>query len=138
MKIKNIDTINWFENKEAYIQYLLMNDDISKIQKTLDSLDNPVSVVEALKNANNLLENNSKLSYILSNVNKEDRDTIVLNILLNSFLNNNSFDKELELFLRKKSPVIAWAKVETGMTIAKFAHWTYKPETEVDNNLLVA
>ncbi len=138
MKIKNINTIEWFENKEAYIQYLLMNDDVSKIQKALDSLDNPLSVTEALETANSLIEGNDKISSMLFTLDKEDRDVIVLNILLSSFMNNNEFSKELELFVRKKSPVIAWAKVETGMSIAKFANKVYRPETKENDDLLVA
>ncbi len=127
MKIKSINTIEWFENKEAYIQYLLMNDDVSKIQRTLDSLDNPLSVTEALENAKELIWENEKISYLLNSITEEEKNVIILNILLSSFMNNNGFSKELELFIRKKSSVIAWAKVETGMTIAKYANKVYKP-----------
>jgi len=138
MKIKSINNIGEFEDKKAYIQYLLMNDDVSKIQETLDSLDNPLSVQEALENAEKILETDNKMSSILFSMSEEDKKEIVLNILLNSFINNNSFDKEVELFIRRKSSIIAWAKVETGMSIARFSHWTYRSEVEVNNNLLTA
>ena len=113
-----------------------MNDDVSKIQNTLDSLDNPLSVTEALENAKELIGENEKISVLLNSITEEEKNVIIQNILLSSFMNNNDFSKELELFVRKKSPVIAWAKVETGMTIAKYANKVYKPVTEEDNNLL--
>ncbi len=127
MKIKGINNINWFENKEAYIQYLLMHDDVSKIQEALDSLDNPLTVTEAINTANELLKNNDRISSLLFNLPEEDRKQIIVNLLFSSFEKNNSFDKEVDIFVRKKAPVISWAKVDTGMIIAKFANKVYKP-----------
>ena len=127
MKIKGINNINWFENKEAYIQYLLMHDDVSKIQEALDSLDNPLTVTEAINTANELLKNNDRISSLLFNLPEEDRKQIIVNLLFSSFEKNNSFDKEVDIFIRKKAPVISWAKVDTGMIIAKFANKVYKP-----------
>ncbi len=127
MKIKSINNINWFENKEAYIQYLLMHDDVSKIQEALDSLDNPLTVTEAINTANELLKNNDRISSLLFNLPEEDRKQIIVNLLFSSFEKNNSFDKEVDIFIRKKAPVISWAKVDTGMIIAKFANKVYKP-----------
>ena len=127
MKIKSINNINWFENKEAYIQYLLMHDDVSKIQEALDSLDNPLTVTEAINTANELLKNNDRISSLLFNLPEEDRKQIIVNLLFSSFEKNNSFDKEVDIFVRKKAPVISWAKVDTGMIIAKFANKVYKP-----------
>ena len=127
MKIKSINNINWFENKEAYIQYLLMHVDVSKIQEALDSLDNPLTVTEAINTANELLKNNDRISSLLFNLPEEDRKQIIVNLLFSSFEKNNSFDKEVDIFVRKKAPVISWAKVDTGMIIAKFANKVYKP-----------
>ena len=133
MKIKSINNIEWFENKEAYIQYLLMNDDVSKIQNTLDSLDNPLSVTEALEQANKLIQKDEKIFSLLKSLSVEDKNAIVLNILLSAFMNNSEFSKELELFMRKKSPIIAGTKVETGMVIAQYANKVYRPETKLND-----
>jgi hypothetical protein len=113
-----------------------MNDDISKIQIALDSLNNPISVDEAIKNAFNNIEKNDKVTFLFNKISEEDKKEIVINLLSYSFINNTEFNKEVELFVRKKSPVLAQAKVETGMIIAKYANKAYISETP-DNNLLV-
>jgi len=127
MKIKNIWKISSFENKKAYLQYLLMMSDISKIQKTLDSLGNPVSVNEIIKIAKDKIEKKNK--GLIKNISNKDIDKILLSLLLNAFEKNVSFDDELDKFPQHIASLSAKIKVETGMIIVQYANGVYKPET---------
>jgi len=87
-------------------------------KKTLESLNNPVDIVEARSVLSQLILEKHKnfLNYFPL------EDSILDKVLVFAFEKNISVWKAIDLFIRQKSPNIAKAKIDTIMELGKIAN----------------
>ena len=119
--MKNINTTKIWENFDvsAMIQFLIME---GKANKTLESLQNPVDIVEARLNLAKIIQKNNKFKEFL-----KLNDEILDKVLLFALNNNLSIVEALERFVRKNTSVIAKTKIDTVMILGWIANNSYRP-----------
>ena len=119
--MKNINTTKIWENFDvsAMIQFLIME---GKANKTLESLQNPVDIVEARLNLAKIIQKNNKFKEFL-----KLNDEILDKVLLFALNNNLSIVEALERFVRKNTSVIAKTKIDTVMILGSIANNSYRP-----------
>ena len=119
--MKNINTTKIWENHDvsAMIQFLIME---GKANKTLESLQNPVDIVEARLNLAKIIQKNNKFKEFL-----KLNDEILDKVLLFALNNNLSIVEALERFVRKNTSVIAKTKIDTVMILGSIANNSYRP-----------
>ena len=126
--MKNINTTKIWENFDvsAMVQFLIME---GKASRTLESLQNPVDIVEARLNLAKIIQENDKFKKFL----KLD-DKILDKVLLFAFNSNLKINEALERFIRKNTSIIAGAKINVVMVLGSRANNSYNPVNNIDFN----
>ena len=124
--MKNINTTKIWENFDvsAMVQFLIME---GKADKTLESLKNPVDIVEARSNLAKFIQENNRFKKFL-----KLNDKILDRVLLFAFNSNLDINDALEKFIRKNTPANAAAKIDTVMILGFIANNSYKPVNNID------
>ena len=126
--MKNINTNKiWSDfDRSAMVQFKIME---WKSENTLQSLKNPVDIVEA----------RSSLSKYIIEVDKFKKyipldDKVLDNVLLVSFNQNLDIDEGIDLFIRKNTSLISATRIDAVMVLWKIANNpSYEPESKLWN-----
>ena len=124
MRNINISNIPKSQEIQAYVQFKIME---WTAKKVLDSLGNPVDIVEA----------RLKLAEIISTKWKYKKyfpltDDILDKILAVSFKENINITKAIDLFIRKHTANIAKAKIDSVISLWNLANKGYRSVNKID------
>ena len=121
--MKNLNTTKIDKEVDivSMVQFKVME---GKADKALESLNNPVDIVEARANLVKVISKDSKLKkYIPLQTDALDK------ILFLAFKENLEIAQALDLFIRKNTSLIASARIDTVMLLGKVANNpSYDPE----------
>lgn len=125
MKNINISNIPQSEEIQAFVQFKIME---WTAEKALNSLENPVDIVEARVKLAEIISSNGKFKNYLPLT-----DDVLDRVLALAFHENKEINKALEIFIRRHTSHIAKAKIDAVMGLWNIANNpTYVPENKID------
>ena len=125
MKNINISNIPQSEEIQAFVQFKIME---WTAEKALNSLENPVDIVEARVKLAEIISSNGKFKNYLPLT-----DDVLDRVLALAFHENKEINKALEIFIRRHTSDIAKAKIDAVMGLWNIANNpAYVPENKID------